>query len=595
MKSKIIHLSKKSLSYYKTHKAIGSLILIAVFGVGYYTYGKIFSSSGTNQYVLARVTRGDIETTVTGTGQIAATNQIDIQAQASGRVTYIGAVAGQSMKAGQVIAKLDTTDISLSLQSARIALAKLKKPVDQSTLISSQNSLSDAEQQKTKAYEDAKISLSTTYLDIPDVVSNMHDLFYDGSGFLNDKTIASYSSIIRTYRDDAGVLFDASTQDIASAQNTYRANIQTTDPTTIESLLDQTYAAVSKLGDAVKKAKLTTDAIKNTFANGQNSSAATDAQSNIGAWTSKINNHLTDLLAVKTSINSAKRAILQKTESLSETVSGTDALDIQSQELNVRQKEIEYEKYIIRAPFDGVLAKLTIQKGDSVGGSNVGTFITKQKVAEITLNEIDAAKVAIGQPVTLTFDAVDDLTATGTVASIDLIGTVTQGVVNYTAKIAFDTQDERIKPGMSVSATITTSSKKDVLLVPSTAIKTKNGSSYVEVAQYTFASTTSRRTRTASSAFATSTASSTRTRKMFTNQTPITLSTTPTETPVTIGTTNNTQTEILTGLEEGQFVVSKTITSTSTSKTTTTTGSLFNLGGATRATGGQRPPTGIGR
>ena len=97
------------------------------------------------------------------------------------------------------------------------------------------------------------------------------------------------------------------------------------------------------------------------------------------------------------------------------------------------------------------------------------------------MNEVDVAKIKVGQKTTLTFDAIDGLSIAGEVIDIDAVGTVTQGVVNYNVKIGFDTQDERIKPGMSVSATIIIEVKQDVLLIPNSAIKSAGEAYYVEM------------------------------------------------------------------------------------------------------------------
>jgi HlyD family secretion protein len=133
-------------------------------------------------------------------------------------------------------------------------------------------------------------------------------------------------------------------------------------------------------------------------------------------------------------------------------------------------------------PFDGVLAKVSVKKLDTIGsGTSVATLITTQKVAEISLNEVDVSKVKVGQKATLTFDAIPDLTITGLVAEIDSIGTVSQGVVTYNVKITFDTQDDRIKPGMSISSSIITDVRQDVLVVANSAIKLQNNTSYVEI------------------------------------------------------------------------------------------------------------------
>ena len=136
----------------------------------------------------------------------------------------------------------------------------------------------------------------------------------------------------------------------------------------------------------------------------------------------------------------------------------------------------------MRAPADGVAAKINFKKSDSVsGGAIAATFITNQRIAEISLNEIDVAKIKVGQKSTLTFDAIPDLSISGEVAEIDTIGTVSQGVVSYMVKITFDTQDERVKPGMSVSAAIITNVKTDVLMAPVSAVKSQGGMQYAEI------------------------------------------------------------------------------------------------------------------
>lgn len=174
-------------------------------------------------------------------------------------------------------------------------------------------------------------------------------------------------------------------------------------------------------------------------------------------------------------------------------------------------------------------------------------MITKQKVVELSLNEVDAAAVKVGQKVTLTFDAVEDLSLTGKVASIDTIGTVSSGVVSYTVDISFDTQDDRVKSGMSANATIITEVKTDVLTVPSAAVKSQNDTNYVLVFETPIDSTTG------------------------SQGTPSTVA--PVQKTVTTGIAGDSTIEILSGIEEGTQVVTKTMTGTTAAKTTTTTSS----------------------
>jgi HlyD family secretion protein len=244
-----------------------------------------------------------------------------------------------------------------------------------------------------------------------------------------------------------------------------------------------------------------------------------------------------------------------KKESLVKLQNGADPLDVQAQELSVKQKEDAYQDYFIRAPFDGVLASLSVQENNEISsGSSIGTFITRQKIADISLNEVDVSKIKEGDKATLTFDAISGLTIAGQVAQINLVGTVSQGVVSYDVKIGFDTQDNRVKSGMSVSAAIITNARQDILVVPNSAVKTQNGTSYVQILDQVIPQATGAQGVTSPS--------------------------TPRSQTIQIGITDDTNTEIVSGLKEGDMVITKTISATSTAATKTTTPNILqSVGG----------------
>lgn len=141
------------------------------------------------------------------------------------------------------------------------------------------------------------------------------------------------------------------------------------------------------------------------------------------------------------------------------------------------------------SPIDGTVNEINIENGDSLNKASsnstdetpiiIGDLNTMK--AKVQINEVDISNVKIGQNVKLTFDAIDGLEATGKVEKIDALGTLSNNVVTYDVVISFDSLDERIKPQMSVSAEITTNSKQAIITVPNSAIKTQNGKSYVQV------------------------------------------------------------------------------------------------------------------
>lgn len=149
----------------------------------------------------------------------------------------------------------------------------------------------------------------------------------------------------------------------------------------------------------------------------------------------------------------------------------------------------EAGKRKVTATIDGTVNAVNIKNGDDLSRLSssstsqapiiIGDLVTMK--AQVQVNEVDIANVSQGQKVTLSFDAVDGLETSGTVEKIDSLGTIDQGVVTYNVTIDIDSLDSRIKPEMSVSASIITDVKQNVLIVPASAVKTQNSLLYVEV------------------------------------------------------------------------------------------------------------------
>jgi multidrug efflux pump subunit AcrA (membrane-fusion protein) len=102
---------------------------------------------------------------------------------------------------------------------------------------------------------------------------------------------------------------------------------------------------------------------------------------------------------------------------------------------------------------------------------------------DINLSETDAARVQVGQPVTLTFDALPDVTLSGKVATIAPAATVQQNVVTYPVQIEFNPGTTPIKVGMSATADIQVQRINDAILVPHRAVQTSGNTKTVTVLQ----------------------------------------------------------------------------------------------------------------
>lgn len=147
---------------------------------------------------------------------------------------------------------------------------------------------------------------------------------------------------------------------------------------------------------------------------------------------------------------------------------------------------------VIYAPISGTVSGMSLQVGSVINSqSSSNTSATTNKIAgirtdamptiSINLTEIDVPKIKVGNRATITFDAFSDKTYTGEVISIDLIGGSSSGVTTYPAVILLDTKSEGILPNMAASAQIITDTRDEVIMVPVSAVTTVDDVSTVQV------------------------------------------------------------------------------------------------------------------
>jgi multidrug efflux pump subunit AcrA (membrane-fusion protein) len=205
------------------------------------------------------------------------------------------------------------------------------------------------------------------------------------------------------------------------------------------------------------------------------------------------------------------------------------------------------DKRTVTAPVSGLVTVLNAQNGQalssSAGSSGSGASAASASSssnsaveisdlstirARVSINEADLVSVKVGQKASVTFDALSGVVTTGTISAIAPTGTNSSGVITYNVDITLDTVDPALRPTMSCTAEIVTDTRTDTLAVPSSAVHTDSTTQ----AKYAIVQATDGSTR---------------------------------QVAVTTGKVVGTQTEILTGLTEGQTVVTSAVSSTSTS------------------------------
>lgn len=152
---------------------------------------------------------------------------------------------------------------------------------------------------------------------------------------------------------------------------------------------------------------------------------------------------------------------------------GPNAQDIAAAEAKVAAAQATLDQAMITAPFSGVVTDASVLPGDQVATGEMAFQVDDVSHLQIDLevSEVDINSVAVGQQVTVNFDAVQGVDYHGEVVAVAGAGTVADGSVNFKVTVELTDTDELVKPGMTAAVLIQVRSVEDALLVPNRAVR----------------------------------------------------------------------------------------------------------------------------
>ncbi len=527
---------------------IFALVVIVILG-GYFIYKKTANKEET-KYIIGQVSKGTINKIVSGSGYITIPDQLDVKSKIGGEVVYINVQNNSFVSAGTTILKIDSKnyekqvdDAQFNLEMAQMSLEKLISQKEQT--------VSDL----NKAYEDAFQNLSTIYGALPSLITNIKEIFEsETKREINLKDLDFYSQVVGFYNNlpytqnqqiDSFKKLLNEYYDLFRKYQLLKLPVEHND---FDNFLNSTYYTIKNLFDLIRNNRDIVLSYKDLHDNHSIFTdipmAITNSQlDSLSQATASLNQYINTITSNKNTIDKYKTTLKNYEQ------------DIKNQEYSIKQKENalkeakdNLENCYVRAPLSGTLTNFEIKKGDLISSNTtIGTLITKNKVAEITLTEIDAALVKEGQSVTLTFDALPEVILKGRVTEVGLLGQTSQGVVSYPVKISIESSPdlEKVKASMTVDANIIVEGKSNILTIPLTALKTKNGKSFVEIPD---------------EADLTLIKSQTSTNQKQRPQKTVTLKLPPKEKFVETGISDEENIEITSGLNEGDYIIIQTIT-----------------------------------
>lgn len=441
------------------------------------------------QAVTASVSKGTIDVKVSGTGNVEPADTSNVIAKGSGSIAGVNVANGQHVTKGQLLFQLDASNVQSQINKARL---------DQKlTQLDIGNTGQQLKQQQIYAPMSGRITSIQ--------VSKGQDV--------------QKGAALMTIQDISNLSFELLFNDVSDIQAGQKADVTITD--------------LGASGFTGKVTKVNRSAVADN--NGTLGYYVTIAISNPGAvvpgmqaqavvHTARgvVPGYNTGLLEWATTtilragvagnltgLNVDENTVVKKGQLIASLNSDTLKSQVDSQSLKLQQSQLsisdlqkQLADYMIYAPADGIFTMNASadtsssknssssststnvadkwQVGDEVKAGQIVGIIDDSAgmVVTVPVDEVDIAKIKLGQKADITFDALPDQIYTGSVSDISDQGVVANSAATFDVKVALD-KTNGVKTGMTANVEILVNHKNGALLVPIEAVQDRNGRKFV--------------------------------------------------------------------------------------------------------------------
>lgn len=503
----------KLKSFVKKHRllsAVIAIVLAAAIAFSYFAISK--SNSGGEKYSFIRtttLTNGTLEDTISTTGTVKSAKTSTVTTSLNYTVKSINVSVGDTVKKGDIICTLDTSELEKQIEKEQSSLEKAKSSAQSSVnsaktsyntaktnynnYSSTYNSAKSTYESAKKPYDNAVSSLSSAQSAYDKALSA-----YNSAGAKFVSALSKYNSAVSSYKK--GSISKSSLQTAAknymkAVQNYYGKcsvgsynisdSLQTYSNDGIQS--DGSSAvSVSKTANDICTEVIST--IKTLTGKSLSVPSGSNTLYNLSQKAKALQNakQICNLSSLESSYNSAKNAYNEAKQTYNQY---KEALSQAKEQLEKAQEELEnastsdtldelksqLAECSLKAGQDGTVTALNATVG-SMCKDAVATIqnLDSLKVL-ITIEEADINNAQIGQTCRITSDASDE-TLNGTLTQID---PVSSDSGSFGATVKIDDKTSRLHIGMNASVDIIVNSEDNVYQVPIDAVGTENGEKFV--------------------------------------------------------------------------------------------------------------------
>lgn len=435
------------------------LVLVVLAAAAYFIWQQQQAQRAAAVEILrqATVERNAIQATVNATGSIEPEALVSLTFGVGGPVQQVMVVRGQTVAAGDVLATLDSGELELAVQQAADALL-----IQQLTLEQHLNS------------QASPATLAGAQADIEAAEANV--------AVAQANLAAAEAAVQQATAQRAQLLAGASAAELAAAEAEIAART-----VEVEAVQDQ-YDRIIEVGlggvvEEQTRAQL--NAARQALTAAQVRLATLQAgprPADIQAANAAIASAEAQVLAAQGNVAAAQANVARAQAAYDRLLEPPTAAEIAileaqvaAAETNLALAQRRLDAARITAPMAGTVANVLINEGEQAApGAPAITIVNEGAFhLEVSVDEIDIDRIAVGQVVSITLDALPNAAVTGVIAEIapTALSQSGSGVVTYLVTINIDAPGVELRPGMTANASIVVEEIAEALIVPNWAIR----------------------------------------------------------------------------------------------------------------------------
>lgn len=455
---------------------IAALVIVAI-GGGFAAYSYLGQANASQQPAdFAVVKPTDITQTVEAAGLVKPANDISLSFERSGKIAGVAALVGQTVRRGQTLASLDTSDLKIQLDSAQNALdyANLKLNQLKNAADPAASGSTEIQTAITNSQENSANKIKEAYSAADGIMGTSVDQFFNEPKSNNPAFGITVTQENSTYMIDAPIetsfVLNLKRRAVTDSMAKWQNDLGNRNQSNIDSAQNDAETSLGQI-----------QSLLNNLAAVVNSYSAASASDNL-----VYNSYKTTIQNARAAIDSTLAGLLSAKQAYNSSLANANPDDIKMLQIAYANAQNSLDsiknqiaKSAIYSPINGIVSKQDAKIGETAtpGVPLINVFSNSNLQIDVYLPESDIAKVKTGQTATVTLDAFGPQTFAAHIVSLDPAGTT----LGYKTTLQFDRNNAQIKPGMTANASIQTAQKSNVLALPARSIIQKDGQSFVMV------------------------------------------------------------------------------------------------------------------